>query len=78
MVLHALFKTELRKTVKQKEIYVTLSRKDKGEHFGNFNEKNIWKNRKFWSEVKSLLLNKIVSTEIITLLEHKNVVDNDK
>ena len=41
MVLHALFKTELRKTVKQKEIYVTLSRKDKGEHFGNFNEKNI-------------------------------------
>ena len=28
--------------------------------------------------MKSLLLNKTVSTEIMTLLEHKNVVDNDK
>ena len=75
------FKTEPRTIeiiIQQKEIYVLHFVKSKRKHFENLDEKNLSVNKIFWSVVKSLLSNKTVSDEIITLLEGKNVVDNDK
>ena len=76
------FKTELRKIeiiIQHKEIHVLHFReKVKREHSGNLDEKNLRDNKKFLSAVKTLLSNKSVSNEIITLLEVNNVLDNNR
>ena len=63
---------------KQGNICVTLLRKSKREYFGNLNEKSLCDNKKFWSVVKPLLSNKVVSNEKIILVENDKIVENDK
>ena len=63
---------------KQRDLCVTLLRKSKREYFGNLNDKNLCDNKKFWSVVKPLLSNKVVSNEKIILLENDKIVENDK
>ena len=53
-------------------------RKGKKEYFGNLDEKKICGNKKFWSVVKPLLSNKVVSNEKITLIENNNIIENDE
>ena len=62
---------------KQRNLCVTLLRKSKREYFGNLNEKNLCDN-KFWSVVKPLLSNKVVSNEKTILAENDKIVENDK
>ena len=53
-------------------------RKSKREYFGNLDEKKVCDNKKFWSVVKPLLSNKVVSNEKITLIENNNIIENDE
>ena len=55
---------------KQRSLCLTLLQKSKKEYFGNLNEKNLCDNKKFWSVVKLLLSNKVVSNEKIILVEN--------
>ena len=50
----------------------------KREYFGNLDEKKICDNKKFWSVVKPLLSNKVVSNENITLIENNNIENDEK
>ena len=63
---------------KQRNLCVTLLRKSKREYFGNLDEKKLCDNKKFWSVVKPILSNKVVSNEKVTLTEDNNIVENDK
>ena len=54
---------------KQRNLCVTLLRKSKRKYFGNLNEKHLCDIKKFWSVVKPLLSNKVVSNEKIVLVE---------
>ena len=63
---------------KQRNLCVTLLRKSKREYFGNLDEKKLCDNKKFWSVVKPILSNKVVSNEKVTLIEDNNIVENDK
>ena len=53
-------------------------RKSQREYFGNLDEKKVCYNKKFWSVVKPLLSNKVVSNEKITLIENNNIIKNDE
>ena len=63
---------------KQRNLCVTLLRKSKREYFGNLNEKNLCNNKKFWSVVKPLLSNKVVSNEKIIIVENDKIIENGK
>ena len=63
---------------KQRNLCVTLLRKSKREFYDNLNEKKLCYNKNFWSVVKPVLLNKVVSNKKITLVEQDNIVENDK
>ena len=63
---------------KQRNLCVTLLRKSKREYFGNLDEKKLCDNKKFWSAVKPILSNKVVSNEKVTLIEDNNIVENNK
>ena len=63
---------------KQRNLCVTLLQKSKREYFGNLDEKKICENKKFWSVVKPILSNKVISNEKVTLIEDNNIVENDK
>ena len=63
---------------KQKTLCVTLLGKNKREYFNNLNEKNVCDNKKFWRVVKSLLSNKIISNEKITIAEGDKIIRSDK
>ena len=67
-----------RNYTKQRNLCVTLLRKSKREYFGNLDEKRICDNKKFWSVVKPILSNKVISNEKVTLIEDNNIVENDK
>ena len=63
---------------KLRNLCVTLLRKSKREYFGNLDEKKLCDNKKFWSVVKPILSNKVVSNEKVTLMEGNNILENDK
>ena len=48
------------------------------EYFNNSNEKNVSDNKIFWKIVKSLLSNKIISNEKITIVEGDKIIRSDK
>ena len=48
------------------------------EYFNNLNEKNVSDNKIFWKIVKSLLSNKIISNEKITIVEGDKIIRSDK
>ena len=53
-------------------------RKSKREYFNNLNEKNVCDNKKFWTVVKPVLSNKIISNEKITIDEGDKMIKSDK
>ena len=63
---------------KQRNLCVALLRKSKREYFGNIDVKKVSDNKKFWSVVKPSLSNKVVSNEKITLIENKNIKNDEK
>ena len=48
------------------------------EYFNNLNEKNVSDNKIFWKIVTSLLSNKIISNEKITIVEGDKIIRSDK
>ena len=54
---------------KERNSCAALLRKSKREFYGNLNEKILCDNKKFWSVVKPILSNKVVSNERITFVE---------
>ena len=48
------------------------------EYFNNLNEKNVSDNKIFWKIVKSLLSNKIISNEKITIVEGDKIIRSNK
>ena len=64
--------------VKQRNLCVTLLRKSKREFFGSLNKTRLCDKKKFWGVVKSLLSNKVVYNETITLEEDDKIIENDK
>ena len=63
---------------KQRNLRVALLRKCKREYFGNLDEKKVCGNKKFWSVVKPLFSNKVVSNEKIILIENNNIENDEK
>ena len=63
---------------KQRNLCVTLLRKGKREYYQNLSVENVCDNEKFWKVVKTLLSNKIMSSEKITLVEGTKISKNDK
>ena len=64
--------------IKQRNLLVHFFRKSKREFFWSLNQKHLCDNKKFWGVVKSLISNKIVVNEKITLVEDDNIVENDE
>ena len=57
---------------------VTLLRKGKREYYQNLSVENVCDNEKFWKVVKTLLSNKVMSSEKIRLVEGTKISKNDK
>ena len=63
---------------KRRNLCVTLSRKSKREYYQNLSVESVCKNKSFWKVVKPLLSNKIMSVEMITIVEGTKILKNDK
>ena len=57
--------------------YCLLLRRIKNNYYCNLNEKNITDNEKFWKIVTPFLLDKLLSTERINLIENDKIINND-
>ena len=66
-----------RKYTRQRNYCVSLLRKTKREYYSNLDVKNITDNKTFWKIVKPFLLDKVTSTQKITLTENDKIVKND-
>ena len=53
-------------------------KKDKKELLFKLKQKNAIDNRKFWKTVKSMLSNKFVNNEKITLVDNGKIITNDQ
>ena len=62
---------------KQRNLCVSLLRKEKKEYFAKINEKDISDNRKFWQTVKPIISDKIKSKESIILVKNNNIRSNE-
>ena len=62
---------------KQRNYCVSLLRKTKTNYYANLNEKDLTDNKQFWRTVKSLLSDKIKSSEKITLVEQRENLGTD-
>ena len=63
---------------KQRNLYVSITRKAEKNYYENLDLKNITDHNKFWTIVKPLFSNKIKSTEYITLEDNVKIISNDK
>ena len=63
---------------KQRNLCVALLCKSNREYFGNLEEKKVCDSKKFWSVVKPLLSNKVISNEKIILIGNNNIIENDE
>ena len=54
---------------------ISLMRRIKKNYCSNLNEKNISDNKKFWKTVVPFLLDEIISTERITLMENDKIIN---
>ena len=54
-----------------------MLRRIKNNYYCNLNEKNITDNEKFWKIVTPFLLDKVLSTERINLIENDKIINND-
>ena len=62
---------------KQRNLCVSLLRKEKKEYFAKLYEKDITDNRKFWHTVKPFLSDKVKSRETTTLVNKENIESNE-
>ena len=63
---------------KQRNYYVTLLRQAKKEYYVSLDEKHVTDNKMFWKTVKPFLSDKMVNSPKITLVENKEIINNDK
>ena len=75
---HKIVVAVMKTYIKFSNTFLSLLRKSKSGYFGNFDEKSFCDNKTIWSVMKPIISNKIVSNEIIILVEDNNVVNNDK
>ena len=61
----------------QRNICVTLFRKEKYDYYNNLNVKKITDNKTFWKTIKPFLSDKGPSTQIITLIEKEEIISDD-
>ena len=59
----------------QRNLHVTLLGKSKRGFFWNLDEENLCASKNFWNILNSLLSNKVVSNEKITLVENNNTYE---
>ena len=69
--------TKINYSITNKEIIVSLLRKEKKEYFARLNEKDITDNRKFWHTVKPFLSDKVKSREAIILVDNEKIKFNE-
>ena len=62
---------------KQRNVCLSLLRKEKIEYFANLNEKDITDNRKFWYTVKPFLSDKIQSRKNIILVNNERITSDE-
>ena len=63
-----------KKYSKQRNYCVSPLRKSKSDYFGNLNEKNIIDNKTFWKTIKPFLLDKVRSTNKMTLIDKEEII----
>ena len=61
----------------QRNICVTLFRKEKYDYYNNLIVKKITDNKTFWKSIKPFLSDKGPSTQIITLIEKEEIISDD-
>ena len=61
---------------KQRNLCVSILRKNKREHFGNLNSKIVTDTRKFWKTISPLFSKKAFRRECITLKESNKTITN--
>ena len=62
---------------KQRNLYVSILRKNKRDYFGNLNNKIVTDNRKFWKTIIPLFSEKTFHIECITLKESNKTITNN-
>ena len=62
---------------KQRNLCVSILRKNKRDYFGNLNNKIVTDNRKFWKTVSRLSFEKTFHRECITLKESNTTITNN-
>ena len=62
---------------KQRNVCLSLLRKEKIEYFANLNEKDTTNNRKFWCTVKPFLSDKIQSRKNIILVNNERITSDE-
>ena len=62
---------------KQRNFCVSLLRKTEKDYYGNFNEKNVIDNKKFWEIAKPLFSDKVKCSEKITLVHEDKIIITD-
>ena len=63
---------------KQRNLYVSILRKNKRDYFRNLNKKIATDNRKFWKTVSPLFFEKAFHRECITLKENNKTITNNQ
>ena len=63
---------------KQRNLYVSILRKNKRDYFGNLNNKIVTDNRKFWKTISPLFSEKAFHRECITLKESNKTITNNE
>ena len=66
-----------KKYSKQRNYCVSLLRKYKSDCFGNLNEKNISDNKTFWKTITLYLMDRVRSTNKMTLIEKEEITAGD-
>ena len=62
---------------KQRNLCVSILRKNKRDYFGNLNNKIVTDNRKFWKTISPLFSEKVFHRECITLKESNKTITNN-
>ena len=63
--------------IKQRNYCASLLRKTKKDNYANLTEQDVADNKQFWRTVKSLLSDKVKSSEKITLVEGEEIINED-
>ena len=61
---------------KQRNLCVSLLKKDKKDHFANLDAKSVTDNKKLWQTVKPLFSNKVKAKTVIKLVENDVMIED--